>query len=99
MRASADGVLIYDEDGMREIALPHGPGMPGRSDALDDMIAAIRTGEPPLHDGRWGKANVEVTLAMLHRRASAARSCCSIRWRSHRERHWTTEEASFPRSI
>ena len=38
--------------------------MPGRSEVLDDMIAAIRTGEPPLQSGRWGKANVEVTLAI-----------------------------------
>jgi phthalate 4,5-cis-dihydrodiol dehydrogenase len=28
------------------------------------MIAAIRTGKPPLQGGRWGKANVEVTLAI-----------------------------------
>jgi phthalate 4,5-cis-dihydrodiol dehydrogenase len=39
--------------------------MPGRSEVLDDMIAAIRTGRPPLQDGRWAKANVEVTLALL----------------------------------
>ena len=39
--------------------------MPGRSEVLDDMIAAIRTGKPPLQNGRWGKANVEVTLAIL----------------------------------
>jgi phthalate 4,5-cis-dihydrodiol dehydrogenase len=38
--------------------------MPGRSEVLDDMIAAIRSGKPPLQDGRWGKANVEVTLAV-----------------------------------
>ena len=39
--------------------------MPGRSEVLDDMIAAIRQGQKPRHDGRWGKANVEVTLAIL----------------------------------
>ena len=38
--------------------------MPGRSEVLDDMIAAIRTGQLPLQNGRWGKANVEVTLAI-----------------------------------
>ena len=65
MRASADGLFIYDANGKREIALPKSAAMPGRSEVLDDMIAAIRTGKPPLQDGRWGKANVEVTLAML----------------------------------
>jgi len=39
--------------------------MPGRSEVLDDMIAAVRRGQKPRHDGRWGRANVEVTLAIL----------------------------------
>jgi phthalate 4,5-cis-dihydrodiol dehydrogenase len=65
MRASADGLFIYDANGKREIALAQSAAMPGRSEVLDDMIAAIRTGRKPLHDGRWGKANVEVTLALL----------------------------------
>ena len=65
MRASTDGLFIYDADGKREVALPQSTSMPGRSEVLDDMIAAIRTGQKPLHDGRWGKANVEVTLAIL----------------------------------
>lgn len=65
MRASADGLLIYDRNGKREVALPKSHSMPGRSEVLDDMVAAIRRGQRPLHDGRWGKANVEVTLAIL----------------------------------
>ena len=65
MRASADGLFIYDANGKREVALPKSAAMPGRSEVLDDMIAAIRTGKPPLQNGRWGKANVEVTLALL----------------------------------
>ncbi len=65
MRASADGLFIYDRNGKREMALPASHAMPGRSEVLDDMIAAIRDGKKPRHDGRWGKANVEVTLAIL----------------------------------
>jgi phthalate 4,5-cis-dihydrodiol dehydrogenase len=65
MRATADGVAVYDRDGMREIPIARGAGMPGRREALDDMRAAIRTGRKPLHDGRWGKATVEVALAVL----------------------------------
>ena len=65
MRASADGVTIYDQNGKRELAIPHGAGMPGRRELLDDMLAAIRAGQRPLHDGRWGKATVEVALAIL----------------------------------
>jgi phthalate 4,5-cis-dihydrodiol dehydrogenase len=64
LRASADGVLIYDVNGKRELPLPPSASMPGRSEVLDDMIAAIRTGRPPIQDGRWAKANVEVMLAV-----------------------------------
>ncbi len=63
MRASADGLFIYDANGKREVALPKS-ATAGRSEVLDDMVAAIRTGKPPLQGGRWGKANVEVMLAI-----------------------------------
>ena len=65
MRASADGVTIYGRDGVREISIPRGSSMPGRREVLDDLAAAIRTGRKPVHDGRWGKATVEVALAIL----------------------------------
>ena len=42
MRASADGVTIYDRDGMRQIPIPRGGSMPGRREVLDDM----RDGDP-----------------------------------------------------
>jgi phthalate 4,5-cis-dihydrodiol dehydrogenase len=64
MRASADGLFIYDQNGKREVAMPPSHAMPGRSEVLDDMIAAVRLGRKPLQDGRWGKANVEVMLAL-----------------------------------
>ena len=50
---------------MRQIPIPRGDSMPGRREVLDDMRVAIRTGRPPVHDGRWGKATVEVALAIL----------------------------------
>jgi phthalate 4,5-cis-dihydrodiol dehydrogenase len=65
MRASAEGLFIYDANGKREVMLPKSAAMAGRSEVLDDMIAAVRTGKPPLQDGRWAKANVEVMLALL----------------------------------
>ena len=75
MRASADGLVIYDAGGTREVAIPRGAGLPGRREVLDDMRAALRAGRRPLHDGRWGKANVEVTLALLR----SAREGCEVR--------------------
>ena len=72
LRGSADGVVLYGEDGQREIALPQGPRFAGRGNVLDDLAAAIRTGCRPLHDGRWGKATLEVALAI---QASAREGC------------------------
>ncbi len=65
MRASADGVTIYGRDGVRKSSIPRGTSMPGRREVLDDLATAIRTNRKPVHDGRWGKATVEVALAIL----------------------------------
>jgi phthalate 4,5-cis-dihydrodiol dehydrogenase len=64
LRASADGVFVYGEDGRREIALPEGGRFSGRGVVLDDLAVAMRTGRKPVHDGRWGKATLEVALAI-----------------------------------
>jgi phthalate 4,5-cis-dihydrodiol dehydrogenase len=64
LRGSADGVFIYGEDGRREIPLPDGPRFSGRGNVLDDLAAAIRTGRKPVHGGRWGKATLEMALAI-----------------------------------
>ena len=40
-------------------------GTSGRDNILTELKAAILDKIPPLHDGRWGKANLEVCLAAL----------------------------------
>jgi phthalate 4,5-cis-dihydrodiol dehydrogenase len=65
LRPSADGLTIYDRNGARDVPIARKPGVPGRHEVLDDICAAIRTGERPVHDARWGKATVEVALALL----------------------------------
>ncbi len=64
LRGSANGVLVYGEDGRREIGLPEGTRFSGRGNVLDDLASAIGTGRKPVHDGRWGKATLEVALAI-----------------------------------
>jgi phthalate 4,5-cis-dihydrodiol dehydrogenase len=39
--------------------------MPGRGDALDELYAAVVEQRPAVHDGPWGKATLEVCLAVL----------------------------------
>lgn len=65
MRPSPNGLLIYGHDGIREVEVPRGPAFPDKASVVDAMVKAIRTGEPPVHDGHWGKATMEVCLAVL----------------------------------
>jgi phthalate 4,5-cis-dihydrodiol dehydrogenase len=64
LRASADGLIKYDRSGPVKINIERGPGMPGRRQVLDEMGRALRLGMRPIHDGRWGKATLEVALAI-----------------------------------
>ncbi len=65
LRASADGLIKYDTMGPTNIDIERSPGMPGRREVLDEMSRALRRGVQPTHDGRWGKATLEVALAIL----------------------------------
>ncbi len=64
LRASADGLMQYDRFGASEIKIEREPGMPGRHQVLDEMGRALRLGKRPVHDGGWGKATLEVALAI-----------------------------------
>jgi phthalate 4,5-cis-dihydrodiol dehydrogenase len=65
IRFTPDGLTIYGLDGAREIKVPRGEGRPGHGDALDALWAAVRDGRRDYHDARWGKASVEIILAVL----------------------------------
>jgi phthalate 4,5-cis-dihydrodiol dehydrogenase len=65
LRASADGLIAYGPTGPSKIDIERVSGMPGRHQVLDEMGRVLRLGERPIHDGRWGKATLEVALAIL----------------------------------
>ncbi|MDB5070529.1 MAG: hypothetical protein JWM87_1640 [Candidatus Eremiobacteraeota bacterium] len=65
MRASPDGVLVYGEDGVRELPLPPGRAYPNKDRVLDELYDAVAHGVAPLHDGAWGTETVAATLALL----------------------------------
>jgi phthalate 4,5-cis-dihydrodiol dehydrogenase len=65
VRLSPNGILIHGTHGTREVAAPCGPGRPGHGDALDALWDAVREGRRCAHDARWGRATVEVVLAIL----------------------------------
>jgi phthalate 4,5-cis-dihydrodiol dehydrogenase len=63
LRPTSAGVTIYDDTGVHVDALPP-PGVP-RGEVIDELYATVLEGRPPLHSGVWGKATLEVCLAML----------------------------------
>jgi phthalate 4,5-cis-dihydrodiol dehydrogenase len=65
LRPAADGILIYDDDGVREIALPKGRAYPNKDNVVNELYDAVAAGIPPLHDGPWGKATVAAALALV----------------------------------
>jgi phthalate 4,5-cis-dihydrodiol dehydrogenase len=65
MQLLPNGILIHGTHGTREVPVPRGPGRPGQGDALDALWEAVREGRRSVHDARWGRATVEIILAIL----------------------------------
>ncbi len=63
IRQSSDGVFIYDENGRTEVPCPIWEG-PLRVE-LEDFYEAVTEDRPVPHDGKWGKATLEVCLAII----------------------------------
>ncbi len=65
LRPARDGVLIYGDDGVREIPVPRGRVYPNKDAVIDELYAAAVDGVPPVHDGEWGTASTAVALALV----------------------------------
>jgi phthalate 4,5-cis-dihydrodiol dehydrogenase len=63
IRQSANGLFIYGEEAKQEIPLP--TDETGRDAVVSELYEAVVNGHEPAHGGRWGKANLEVCLAVL----------------------------------
>ena len=63
IRQTPDGLIIYGDDGNREIDLPLGDR--GRHAELEELYDAVVSGRPAYHDGAWGEATLEVALAIM----------------------------------
>ncbi|MEA2992314.1 MAG: phthalate 4,5-cis-dihydrodiol dehydrogenase [Alphaproteobacteria bacterium] len=62
MRQSPQGVFVYTDTGVEEIVC--GKDI-GRSAELRELYRSVTQKRDPFPDGRWGKATLEVALAML----------------------------------
>jgi phthalate 4,5-cis-dihydrodiol dehydrogenase len=63
VRQSPTGLLIYDDDGDREIPLA-GERVGGNGELME-MYRALRAGGSIKHDGRWGMATLELIAAIM----------------------------------
>ena len=63
VRLTPGGLLIYGDDEKREI--PVCTDTDGRHGIVEQLYAAVVHGRKPSTDGAWGKATVEVILAVL----------------------------------
>jgi phthalate 4,5-cis-dihydrodiol dehydrogenase len=65
LRPSPGGVLVYDEDGVREVLAPDARAYPNKDGVIDELYDAIVSGTPPLHDGQWGTDTMAASIALL----------------------------------
>lgn len=63
IRQSPEGLVLYDEAGTRQVEVDR--TVRGRAAELKELHAAIVEDRPVFHDGRWGRATLEVCFAML----------------------------------
>lgn len=63
LRPTSKGVMIYGDDARRLEDVPV-RAVP-RMEVIDELYAAVVDGVPPVHDGVWGLATMEVCFAIL----------------------------------
>lgn len=66
MRASTNGVVIYGRDGLVNVPVMPGRAFPDKSAVIDELYEAIINDREPIRNGRWGKATMETSVAVLN---------------------------------
>ncbi len=63
IRQSSEGLLVYSAAGRQQIDLP--PSRTPHTLVMEEFHDAVAGRTAPLHDGRWGLANLETCLAAI----------------------------------
>ena len=63
LRPTPRGIEIHDHT-TKTFETFANPAVP-RSEVIDELVAAVTQGQPPLHGGPWARATTEVCLAIL----------------------------------
>lgn len=64
VRLTPNGLQVYGDAEKEELSYPPGP-QDGRDGAIDQVYNAVVHGRPAMNSGRWGKATLEVLLALF----------------------------------
>jgi phthalate 4,5-cis-dihydrodiol dehydrogenase len=63
LRPLTSGVMIYADEAQRLDPLARPKFL--RSEVIDELYEAVANGKPPLHDGKWARATLEVCLGII----------------------------------
>ncbi len=63
VRQTPSGLMVYGDQERWEVPLT--PGIAGRDLMISELYAAVVEGITPLHNARWARATLEVSLAVL----------------------------------
>jgi len=63
IRVTPNSIVIYGEQAIEKLALP--TEQTGRDGLISQLYYAITDNVKPSHDGRWGKATLEISLAVI----------------------------------
>ncbi|HEY2594929.1 MAG TPA: gfo/Idh/MocA family oxidoreductase, partial [Chloroflexota bacterium] len=63
IRQTPEGLMVYGDD--ERWPVPLEPGVSGRDLMIAELYDAVGNGKAPLHSGRWARATLEVSLAVL----------------------------------
>jgi len=63
IRQSPDGLWVYTREGKTEIPIPK--ELTRGEAEFEEMYQVVVNGHRPVHDGRWGEATHEVTVAIM----------------------------------
>jgi phthalate 4,5-cis-dihydrodiol dehydrogenase len=65
LRPAPDGVRIYSDAGLREVAVAPARIYPNKDAVVDELYAAAVLGIPPVHDGTWGTRTMTAAFALI----------------------------------
>tara|TARA_R110002110_G_scaffold269682_2_gene485334 strand:+ start:4335 stop:5528 length:1194 start_codon:yes stop_codon:yes gene_type:complete len=65
MRSTPNGVAVYGRQGLVDLPIPPGRAFPDKTAVIDELCDAVINDREPVRNGRWGKATMEASLAVL----------------------------------